>query len=289
MSPSRTLPARRRGAPSHGIVPSFSSWGAVPDSIGISKYATWVPGAGGSNLAPDAVSFRKRRRAARNARSASAHWRVSVHRAPCPTARSSRRSSPRLLVEDVLQLGDERLIEREYFGDQPLELLGGRRLEGELGLVHLGDEGRVLQRFLERLAQNLYAVLRRARRQREGPGEGAGILDAGSDQPPGFFGLREAEGERDTREIGERTVARLQYGDDFTGVERAAPGRAHRLPRPASSRELAGRDRQPDLGRALVARDELGGKSERRLQYPSVVVRGSAGSDTAQLHGRLRR
>jgi hypothetical protein len=46
-----------------------------------------------------------------------------------------------LLVENVLQLGDEGGFERERLGDHSVELLGSRRIQRELYLVRLGQEG----------------------------------------------------------------------------------------------------------------------------------------------------
>src|SRR5258705_1672473 len=72
----------------------------------------------------------------------------------------------RLLVKDVLQLGEERRVERERLGDHLVELLGGRRIQRELGLLRFGQEGLVLQRLLKGPAQDEDPVLWPARRQR---------------------------------------------------------------------------------------------------------------------------
>src|SRR5262245_59151059 len=67
-----------------------------------------------------------------------------------------------LVVEDVLQLGEERRVQREEVAHQLLQFLTRDGVERELGLLRLRDEGRILQRLLKRLAEYLDPLLRGA-------------------------------------------------------------------------------------------------------------------------------
>src|SRR5207245_5879943 len=69
------------------------------------------------------------------------------------------RAAPALLVEDVLELREECGIERERLGHHLVELFGGGRIQGELGLLRFGQERRVFQRLLKGHPQGQDSIL----------------------------------------------------------------------------------------------------------------------------------
>src|SRR5205823_6575820 len=73
-------------------------------------------------------------------------------------------------------------------------------------------------------------------------------------------------------------------------VERLAPGGLQGAPAPARASDLAALGGQPDIGRALVAGDDLDRQAERRLERPlGGVVPGRPRRHSAHLYRRARR
>ena len=80
------------------------------------------------------------------------------------------------VVEDGLELGEETCVQREELTDHLLQLLAGDRVQRELGLLRLGEEGGVRQRGLEGLAEDLDPLRGSSGRQDERAGEGGAVL-----------------------------------------------------------------------------------------------------------------
>src|SRR5262245_15957243 len=100
------------------------------------------------------------------------------------------------VVEDLLQLGEEGGVEGVELRDHLLQLLAGDGLDGQAGLLRLGQEVLVLQGGLQRGAEKLDAVLRGAGRCREGAAVGGGVVGAHLDQAARLVGLGERDGLR---------------------------------------------------------------------------------------------
>src|SRR5262245_23767970 len=168
-----------------------------------------------------------------------------------------------------------------------LDLLAADVVDVELRLLGLAHEGRITQRLLEGLAQDLHAILGRARWQRVGAGDGAVVVDGDLDEAAAFGGLGEVDGERHGGQIGSGTWRGLQHDAHLARIQPLAPGRAHARPAPARAGQLSGLGGEPDVGGALVAGDELDGQPQRERRHPDGVVGGArARNVAAELHGR---
>src|SRR5687767_1688793 len=145
-------------------------------------------------------------------------------------ARSSTLGAVLLGQDGRLELVARRRVDGEHVGHQARELVGVHRIDGQLRLLGLGEEILVLERRLEGAAQRLHVLLGRARREREWPRDGAGILHADLDQPARLGSLGEAHRQRHIGNVGERLGDDLHHRNDVARLDRLAPGDAHRFP-----------------------------------------------------------
>src|SRR3989442_13613093 len=119
---------------------------------------------------------------------------------------------PGLLKKDGPELGDQRGLELEERLDGALDLLAGDRNDFQLGLLGVGEEGGVAERLLERLPQELPAILGRPRRQRVGPDEQAVVVNGHLEEAARLLGLGEVDRERHAGEAGRWVWGYRQLG-----------------------------------------------------------------------------
>ena len=110
--------------------------------------------------------------------------RAEFHRYRAQARKESTSASPRTRIE----------LENPLHGFS--HIFGSHRREADLCFIRFADEFRVFDGLLQSFLQNLRALVRRARRERESLGDFARIVNAVFNQLFGFHRLGEINGER---------------------------------------------------------------------------------------------